>query len=60
MTTDNDFKLDHSSFDIEAEIQKFLSNGGEIQQVAENKSKLKKYRRNGINIAYSEEQNSTE
>lgn len=51
--------IDHSTIDIEEEINKFLKNGGEIQQV-ECEPKFKKYNRNNINIKYSEEQNSTE
>ena len=59
MTIDKDFKLDHSTIDIEAEIQKFLDNGGEIKQITRTDTFMK-YRRNGINTIQSEEQNSTD
>jgi hypothetical protein len=51
--------IDHSAIDIEAEIQKFLNNGGEIKQIIRTDN-FKKYRKNSINISHSEEQNSTE
>lgn len=51
--------IDHSKIDIEEEINKFLKNGGKIQQV-DYEPNFKKYTRNNINMKYSEEQNSTE
>lgn len=51
--------IDHSSIDIEEEINKFLNRGGEIQQVEYDSSTIR-YNRKNINKKYSKEQNSNE
>jgi hypothetical protein len=51
--------IDHSQFNIEEEINKFLKNGGVIEQVT-HEPKFKSYKRKNINIEHSVEQNSNE
>lgn len=51
--------IDHSQFDIEEEINKFLKNGGVIEQIA-HEPRFNSYKRKNINKEHSVEQNSNE